>query len=56
MSLKRLMLAIGVVGLLVLGVAACGGGTETVTVDQRERGRPRPEAGGDTRRRLRAKP
>ena len=35
MSLKRLMVAIGVVGLLVLGLSACGGGdSETVTVTQ----------------------
>jgi ribose transport system substrate-binding protein len=37
MSLKRLMVAIGVVGLLVLGLSACGGGdSETVTVTQGE--------------------
>ncbi|HWC08608.1 MAG TPA: substrate-binding domain-containing protein [Solirubrobacterales bacterium] len=34
MSLKRLMLAIGVAGLLVFGVSACGGDTETVTVTE----------------------
>ena len=34
MSLKRLMLAIGIAGLIVFGVSACGGGdTETVTVE-----------------------
>jgi ribose transport system substrate-binding protein len=32
MSLKRLMLAIGVAGLMMLGVSACGGDSETVTV------------------------
>lgn len=37
MSLKRLMVAIGVIGLLVLGLSACGGGdSETVTVTQGE--------------------
>jgi ribose transport system substrate-binding protein len=34
MSLKRLILAIGIAGLMVFGVSACGGGdTETVTVE-----------------------
>ena len=33
MSLKRLMLAIGIAGLMVFGVSACGGDTETVTVE-----------------------
>ncbi len=34
MSLKRLMLAAGIAGLIVFGVSACGGGdTETVTVE-----------------------
>ena len=37
MSLKRLMIAIGVVGLMVLGLTACGGDdSETVTVTQGE--------------------
>ena len=32
MSLKRLMVTLGIVGLMVLGVSACGGDSETVTV------------------------
>ncbi|HVQ57275.1 MAG TPA: substrate-binding domain-containing protein [Solirubrobacterales bacterium] len=46
MSLKRLMLAIGVAGLLMLGVSACGGDSETVTVTSESSGGA--EAGGDT--------
>jgi ribose transport system substrate-binding protein len=47
MSLKRLMLAIGVAGLLMLGVSACGGDSETVTVTSESSGGG-AEAGGDT--------
>lgn len=47
MSLKRLMLAIGVAGLLVFGVSACGGDTETVTVEAESPGGS-AEGGGDT--------
>jgi len=37
MSLKRLMVAIGIVGLMMLGLSACGGSdSETVTVTQGE--------------------
>lgn len=43
MSLKRLMLAIGFVGLLAAVVAGCGGGTDTVTVTSSEA----PAAAGD---------
>jgi ribose transport system substrate-binding protein len=47
MSLKRLMLAIGVAGLLVLGVSACGGDSETVTVTSESSAGGGAE-GGDT--------
>jgi ribose transport system substrate-binding protein len=34
MSLKRLMVTLGIVGLLVLGLSACGSDSETVTVTE----------------------
>jgi ribose transport system substrate-binding protein len=46
MSLKRLMLAIGVAGLLVFGVSACGGDTETVTVTSESPGASGDAGGG----------
>lgn len=47
MSLKRLMLAIGVAGLLVFGVSACGGDTETVTVTSESPGGSAEGGAGD---------
>ncbi len=48
MSLKRLLLAIGVAGLLVFGVSACGGDTETVTVTSESPGASGEAGGGDS--------
>ena len=49
MSLKRLMLAIGIAGLMVFGLTACGGGdTETVTVTGESGGAAEGEPAADT--------